>query len=66
MSAQVRFLVLFLEAQESPSHYFFWSETARPQIGFWQKIMVNPNYQVVFLLLPPLLLVEQTSLILNI
>jgi hypothetical protein len=33
-----------LEAQESPSHYFFWSETARPQIELWQKIRIDPNY----------------------
>jgi hypothetical protein len=41
-------LVLFLNARESPSHYCFWSETARPQIGLGQKIRVNPNYLVVF------------------
>jgi hypothetical protein len=27
---------------------FFLSETARPQIGLWQKIKVNRNYLVVF------------------
>jgi hypothetical protein len=48
MSAQVCLLVTFLEAGESPSHFFSLSETARPQIGFWQKIRVNPNYLVVF------------------
>jgi hypothetical protein len=49
MSAQVRLLVSFLEARESPSHYIILSETARPQIRLWQKIRVNPNYLVVFL-----------------
>jgi hypothetical protein len=53
MGAQVCLMVSFLEARESPSHYFC-SETARPQIGLWQKIRVNPNYLVVFLLLSPL------------
>jgi hypothetical protein len=48
MSAHLCFWVLFLEVHESPSHYFFWRETARPQIGLWQKIRVNPNYLVVF------------------
>ncbi len=48
MSAHLRFWVLFLEVRESPSHYFFWSETARPQIGLWQKIRVNPNFLVFF------------------
>jgi hypothetical protein len=48
MSAQLCFSVSFLEAWESPSHYFFRSETARPQIGLWQKIRGNPKYLVVF------------------
>jgi hypothetical protein len=30
----------------NPSHNFVFSETARPQIGLWQKIRVNPNYLV--------------------
>jgi hypothetical protein len=51
----IRLLFLFLEAWESPSHYIFLSETARPKIRLWQKISVNPNYLVVFLLLSPLL-----------
>jgi hypothetical protein len=54
MSAQIHLLVVFLEVWKSPSHYYFLSETARPQIGLWQKIRVNPNYLVVFLLLSPL------------
>jgi hypothetical protein len=37
-----------------PLTLFFWSETARLQIGLWRKIRVNPNYLGFFLLLPPL------------
>jgi hypothetical protein len=48
------FVGYVMEAQESPSHYIFLGETARPQIRLWQKIRVNPNYLVVFLLLSPL------------
>jgi hypothetical protein len=32
----------------NPPTLFFGGETARPQIGMWQKIRVNPNYLVVF------------------
>ena len=42
------FVGYVMEAQESPSHYIFLGETARPQIGLWRKIRVNPNYLVVF------------------
>jgi hypothetical protein len=36
----------------------FFSETARPQLGLWQKIRVIPNYLVVFLLLSSLILCD--------
>ncbi len=47
MNAHLHCWVLFLEVRESPSHCFFWSETARPLIELWQKIRVNPHYLVV-------------------
>jgi hypothetical protein len=54
MSAQLCFWFVFGSVGK-PVALFLWGETARSQIGLCQKIRVNPNYQVVFLLLPHLL-----------